>query len=127
VEDKWQRDEDAPRRGSARDQLVEDPERGVEFDFGKARVVRGGHGVSKCGRRWRPPSAGKGRIILLTKLQQGDLGNDVVGPAGPQSAVSLSITGPVCAPLFKAKELDRSICDPRPSLRPLMEYAPADG
>ena len=76
-------------------------------------------------RRCCPPSDSKGRIILLTKLQQGDLGNDVVARLARSRLFAIDHWASLCA-LFKAKELDRSICDPAIA-QALLEYAPADG
>ena len=59
----------------------------VEFDFGKAQVVRADTvfqvRAGVAGRR----DGSKGRIILLTKLQQADLGQRCGRPAGPQPPV----------------------------------------
>ncbi|MEZ6048734.1 MAG: hypothetical protein R3C11_24785 [Planctomycetaceae bacterium] len=51
------------------------------------------------------------RIILLTKLQQGDLGHDVVARLARSRLFPFNHVASLCS-LFKAKELDRSICDP---------------
>ena len=80
---------------------------------------------SRSGRRCCPPSRAKGRIILLTKLQQGDLGNDVVARLARSRLFPIDHWASLCA-LFKAKELDRSICDPAIA-QALIEYAPPDG
>ncbi len=123
VEDKWQRDEDAPAVGlHVTDSWTAPSE--VEFDFGTARVVRADT-VFQVRQALSSAERGKGRIILLTKLQQGDLGNDVVARLARSRLFPVDHWASLCA-LFKAKELDRSICDPALA-QALMEYAPADG
>ena len=76
VEDKWQRDEDALAVGLHVTTRLARPSE-VEFDFGKAQVVRADT-VFQVREALLSAERSKGRIILLTKLQQGDLGNDVV-------------------------------------------------
>ena len=49
----------------------------VEFDFGKVHVVRADT-VFRVREALRDAERDKGRVILLTKLQQADLGHDVV-------------------------------------------------
>ncbi len=123
VEDKWQRDEDALAVGLHVTNTWNGPSE-VEFDFGKARVVRADT-VFQVRQALTSAERSKGRIILLTKLQQGDLGNDVVARLARSRLFAVDHWASLCA-LFKAKELDRSICDPALA-QALMEYAPADG
>jgi hypothetical protein len=123
VEDKWQRDEDALAVGLHVTNSWSGPSE-VEFDFGKARVVRADT-VFQVRQALSSAERSKGRIILLTKLQQGDLGNDVVARLARSRLFAVDHWASLCA-LFKAKELDRSICDPALA-QALMEYAPADG
>ncbi len=123
VEDKWQRDEDAPAVGLHVTTAWTGP-REVEFDFGTARVVRADT-VFQVREALATAERGRGRIILLTKLQQGDLGNDVVARLARSRLFPVDHWASLCA-LFKAKELDRSVCDPALA-QALMEYAPPDG
>src|SRR5690606_32995192 len=76
VEDKWQSDEEAVAVGLHVAQPWRSPS-DIDFDFGKAQVVRADTVVQV---REAPLDAErkKGKIILLTKLRQGDLGHDVV-------------------------------------------------
>ena len=123
VEEKWQRDEDAVAVGLH----VNAPWLGpgeVEFDFGKAQVVRADT-VFQVREALREAERNKGRIILLTRLQQTDLGHDVVARLARCRLFAIDHWATLCA-LFKAKELDRSICDPAIA-QALIEYAPADG
>jgi hypothetical protein len=76
VEDKWQRDEDALVVGLHVANAWRGPKE-VEFDFGKAKVVRADT-VFQVREALLSAEHSKDRIILLTKLQQGDLGSDVV-------------------------------------------------
>ncbi|MFO0877865.1 MAG: BREX-2 system phosphatase PglZ [Gemmataceae bacterium] len=123
VEDKWQRDEDASAVGLHVTASWTAPSE-VEFDFGKARVVRADT-VFQVRQELATAEQGKVRIILLTRLQQGDLGNDVVARLARSRLFPVDHWASLCA-LFKAKELDRSVCDPALA-QALMEYAPADG
>lgn len=123
VEDKWQRDEDALALGLHVVNSWKGPSE-VEFDFGKARVVRADT-VFQVRQALSAVEHSKGRIILLTKLQQADLGNDVIARLARSRLFPVDHWASLCA-LFKAKELDRSICDPALA-QALMEYAPADG
>jgi hypothetical protein len=123
VEDKWQRDADAVAVGLH----VTNPwwcPNAVEFEFGTARVVRA---ETVFGVREALLSAEreKGRIILLTPLQQGELGNDVIARLARSRLFPVDHWASLCT-LFKAKELDRSVCDPAVA-QALLEHAPADG
>lgn len=123
VEDKWQRDEDAPAVGLHVINSWTAPSE-VVFAFGKARVVRADT-VFQVREALALAERCRGRIVLLTKLQQGDLGNDVVARLARSRLFAVDHWASLCA-LFKAKELDRSICDPALA-QALMEYAPPDG
>lgn len=65
------------------------------------------------------------RIILLTKLQQSDLGHDVVARMARSRLFPMDHIASLCG-LFKAKELDRSICEPGIA-HALLEFSPRDG
>ena len=123
AEDKWQRDEGAPAVGLHVTNSWTVPSE-VAFDFGKALVVRADT-VFQVRQALTSAERSRGRIILLTRLQQGDLGNDVVARLARSRLFPVDHWASLCA-LFKAKELDRSIGDPALA-QALMEYAPADG
>jgi len=65
------------------------------------------------------------RIILLTKLQYTDLGQDVVARLARCRLFPIDDWASLCA-LFRAKELDRSICD-QAIAQALLENSPAEG
>ena len=96
----------------------------VEFEFGKANVVRADT-VFEVREALRSAEKDNSRIVLLTGLQQGDLGQDVVARLARARLFTLDHWASLCS-LFKAKELDRSICEPAIA-QALMEYAPPDG
>ena len=123
VEDKWQRDQEAIAVGLHVTTSWVGPGE-VEFDFGKAQVVRADT-VFRVREALRDAERDKGRVILLTKLQQADLGHDVVARLARSRLFAIDHWASLCA-LFKAKELDRSICDPAIA-QALIEYAPPDG
>ena len=123
VEDKWQRDQEALAVGLHITTSCVGPSE-VEFDFGKAQVVRADT-VFRFREALRDAERDKGRVILLTKLQQADLGHDVVARLARSRLFAIDHWASLCA-LFKAKELDRSICDPAIA-QALIEYAPPDG
>jgi hypothetical protein len=123
VEDKWHRDQEAIAVGLHVTSSWVGPSE-VEFDFGKAQVVRADT-VFRIREALRDAERDKGRVILLTKLQQADLGHDVVARLARSRLFAIDHWANLCA-LFKAKELDRSICDPAIA-QALIEYAPSDG
>src|SRR5437660_463286 len=123
VEDKWQRDQEAPAVGLHVTTAWRGPGE-VEFDFGKASVVRADT-VFQVREALLSAERAKDRIILLTKLQQGDLGHDVVARLARSRLFPIDHWASLCS-LFKAKELDRSICD-QAIAQALLEYAPPDG
>lgn len=123
VEDKWQRDLDAMAVGLHVAPSMQGPSE-VDFDFGKARVVRADT-VFEVREALLTAEKEKDRIIVLTGLQQNDLGHDVVGRLARSRLFPVDHWASLCS-LFKAKELDRSICEPAIA-QALMEYAPSDG
>ncbi len=123
VEEKWVRDEDALAVGLHVSAAWAGPDE-VEFDFGKARVVRADT-VFGVRQALRDAERARGRIILLTVLQQADLGHDVVARLARSRLFPVDHWATLCA-LFRAKELDRSICDPAIA-QALIEHAPPDG
>jgi len=123
VEDKWQGDLDAIAVGLHVAQPWNSP-KVVEFEFGKAHVVRA-DSVFQVREAMLDAERSKGRIIVLTKLRQGDLGNDVIARFARSRLFSIDHWASLCS-LFKAKELDRSICDASLA-EALLECAPTDG
>jgi hypothetical protein len=123
VEDKWQRDQDALVVGLHIANSWQGPSE-VEFSFGKAQVVRADT-VFQVREALLSAERNKDRLILLTKLQQGDLGNDVVARMARSRLFHIDHWASLCS-LFKAKELDRSICDPAIA-QALLDAAPPDG
>ena len=94
----------------------------VEFEFGTAHVVRADT-VFQVREALLDAERNKGRIILLTKLRETQLGKDVVGRLARSRLFSIDHWASLCS-LFKAKELDRSICDPSLA-EALLECAPS--
>jgi hypothetical protein len=123
VEDKWKKDEEALVVGLHIANAWRGPQE-VEFEFGKAHVVRADT-VFQVREALLAAERSKDRIILLTKLQQGDLGNDVVARLARSRLFPIDHWASLCS-LFKAKELDRSICDPAIA-QALLDCAPPDG
>src|SRR5947209_4233940 len=76
VEDKWQRDQEAPAVGLHVPSAWSGPAE-VELDFGTAAVIRADT-VFEVREALLSAASQNRRIILLTKLQYSDLGNDVV-------------------------------------------------
>lgn len=123
VEDKWQRDLDALAVGLHVAPSMRGPSE-VEFDFGKAKVVRADT-VFEVREALLSAEKGQHRLVLLTGLQQNDLGLDVVGRLARSRLFAVDHWASLCS-LFKAKELDRSILDPAIA-QALMDYAPPHG
>lgn len=123
VEEKWQRDLEAVAVGLHVAHPWKLPNV-VEFDFGKAEVVRADT-VFQVREALLDAERSKGRIVLLTKLRQGDLGNDVVARLARSRLFAIDHWASLCS-LFKAKELDPSICDASLA-EALLECAPPDG
>ncbi len=123
VEDKWQRDQEAPAVGLHVTTAWRGPAE-VEFDFGMASVVRADT-VFQVREELLNAERQNRRIILLTKLQSADLGHDVVARLARCRLFPIDDWASLCA-LFRAKELDRSICD-QAIAQALLENAPADG
>ena len=123
VEDKWQRDQEALAVGLHVTSVWRGPAE-VEFEFGKARVVHADT-VFQVREELLAAEQSKGRIVLLTKLQQSDLGNDVVARLARSRLFTIDHWATLSG-LFKAKELDRSICDVAIA-QALLDHRPADG
>ncbi|QGJ70866.1 BREX-2 system phosphatase PglZ [Planctomycetales bacterium 10988] len=123
VEDKWQRDIDAVAVGLHVASSMQGPGE-VEFEFGNAKVVRADT-VFEVREALLGAEKDNTRIVVLTGLQQNDLGHDVVGRLARSRLFPVDHWASLCS-LFKAKELDRSICEPAIA-QALMEYAPPDG
>jgi hypothetical protein len=123
VEELWLEDADAAAFGLHVSSSVKGPPE-VEFEFGVAHVLRADN-VFQIREALLEAEEKNDRIILLTKLQQGDLGHDVVARLARSRLFPFNHVASLCS-LFKAKELDRSICDPGIA-HALLEYSPRDG
>ena len=125
VEDKWQRDQEAPAVGLHVATAWRGP---TEVELSRLRQsVRqsGADTVFQVREELLNAERQNRRIILLTKLQYADLGHDVVARLARCRLFPIDDWASLCA-LFKAKELDRSICD-QAIAQALLENAPADG
>lgn len=123
VEDKWQRDEDAFALGLHVTSNWNGPPE-VEFDFGKAHVVHADT-VFQVREALLSAEQAKSRIVLLTRLPQSELGHDVVARLVRSRLFTIDHWATLSG-LFKAKELDRSICDVAIA-QALLDNRPADG
>jgi hypothetical protein len=108
VEDKWRQDLTALAVGLHVARPWKSPNV-IEFDFGRAHVVRADT-VFQIREALLDAERSNARIILLTTLRQGDLGNDVVARLARSRLFAIDHWASLCS-LFKAKELDRSVCD----------------
>ncbi|MDB5350150.1 MAG: PglZ protein [Planctomycetota bacterium] len=123
VEEKWDRDDGAIAVGlHVAAPWAGPPE--VEFDFGTARVVRADT-VFGVRQALRDAERDRGRVVVLTRLQQADLGHDVVARLARSRLFAIDHWATLCA-LFRAKELDPTACDPALA-QALIEHAPPDG
>lgn len=123
VEDKWQRDIEAIAVGLHVSSSMKGPTE-VEFEFGKAKVVRADT-VFEVRQALITAEREHQRLVLLTELQQQDLGLDVVARLARSRLFAVDHWAGLSA-LFKAKELDRSILDPAIA-QALLDFAPTDG
>ena len=123
VEEKWQSDPTALAFGLHVSPLWKAPSE-IELQLGTAQVVRADT-VVQIRETLLDAEASKSRVVVLTKLQQGDLGHDVVARLARSRLFPIDHVASLCG-LFKAKELDRSICEPGIA-HALLEYAPRDG
>jgi hypothetical protein len=108
-EARWQADKDALALGLHVAHPCQAPDE-VEFAFGKAQVVRADT-VFQVREKLMSAERNKERIILLTKLDKGKLGNDVVARLARNRLFHIDHFASLCA-LFKAKELDPLVSDP---------------
>lgn len=123
LEERWQRDDTAVAAGlHVADGADGPPE--VDFAFGTARVVRADN-VFQFRQALEAAERNGGRIILLTPLQQGDLGDDVVGRLARSRLFPVDPWASLCA-LFKAKDVDPSLGDAAVA-QALLASVPADG
>ena len=123
VEEKWQTDPSAFAFGLHVSTVWKAPPE-IELQLGTAQVVRADT-VVQIRETLLDAEESKSRVIVLTKLQQGDLGHDVVARLARSRLFPIDHVASLCG-LFKAKELDRSICEPGIA-HALLEYAPRDG
>lgn len=123
MEDKWQRDEGAIALGLHVTNGWKGPAE-VEFEFGTAQVVHADT-VFQVREALLTAERSKGRIVLLTKLQQSDLGNDIIARLARSRLFTIDHWATLSG-LFKAKELDPSICD-MSIAQALLDHRPPDG
>ncbi len=123
VEEKWKRDIDAVAVGLHVAPSWQGPSQ-VDFEFGPANVVRADT-VFEIRQALRTAEKNKSRLVLLTSLQQAELGHDVVARLARSRLLDINHWSSLCS-LFKAKELDRTVCEPAIA-QVLMDYAPPDG
>jgi hypothetical protein len=123
VDEKWQRDSEALAVGLHVAKPWETPAV-VEFDAWTAGVVRADT-VFEVREALLEAEQTRNRVILLTRLQQGDLGHDVVARLARSRLFAIDHWASLCA-LFKARELDRSICNAALA-QALLDCAPAEG
>ena len=123
VEDKWQRDDEALAVGLHVTSFWRGPAE-VEFDFGKAQVVHADT-VFEVREALLSAEQSKSRIVLLTRLQQSDLGHDVIARLARSRLFTIDHWATLSG-LFKAKQLDRTICDVAIA-EALLDNRPADG
>jgi hypothetical protein len=123
-EARWQADKDALALGLHVAHPCQAPEE-VEFAFGKAQVVWADT-VFQIREKLMSAERNKERIILLTKLEKGKLGNDVVARLARNRLFHIDHFASLCA-LFKAKELDPLVSDPAIAEALLECKRPPDG
>ena len=100
VEELWLEDADASAFGLHVSSSVKGPPE-VEFEFGIAHVLRADN-VFQIREALLEAEEKNDRIILLTKLQQGDLGHDVVARLARSRLFPFNHVASLCS-LFKAK------------------------
>lgn len=123
VEERWQRDVSALAVGLHVAPAIDGPAE-VEFDFGRAQVVRADT-VFEFREALLAAEKDQHRLVLLTGLQQNDLGHDVVGRLVRSRLFPIDHWASLCS-LFRARQLDRAVLDPA-VVRALVEHAPPDG
>jgi hypothetical protein len=123
-EARWQADQDALALGLHIAHPCQAPDE-VEFAFGKAQIVRADT-VFQIREKLMSAERNKERIILLTKLEKGKLGNDVVARLARNRLFHIDHFASLCA-LFKAKELDPLVSDPAIAEALLECKRPPDG
>ena len=123
VEEKWLSDRDAVAFGLHVSPQWKGPSE-IECELGKAQVLRA-DSVVQIREALLEAETKNNRIILLTKLQHHDLGLDVVARLARSRLFPIDHIASLCG-LFKAKELDRTICDPSIA-QALLEFSPRDG
>jgi len=123
VEEKWLSDPSAVAFGLHVSSHWKGPPE-VECEFGTAQVRRA-DSVIQIREALLEAEQNNERIILLTELGQSDLGHDVVARMARNRLFSMDHVASLCG-LFRAKELDRSICEPGIA-NALLEFSPRDG
>lgn len=123
VEERWQRDPDAYAVGLHVANGLKFPS-DFDFDSAKVSVVRADT-VFQVREALLDAERARKRIVLLTKLHETELGHDVVARLARSKLFPINHWASLCS-LFKAKELDRSVCN-ADLAQALLESAPPDG
>ena len=123
VEELWMDDADAVAFGLHASPSIKGPHE-VEFGFGVAHVLRA-DSEFQIREALLDAEEKNDRIIVLTKLHQGELSHDVVARMAKNRVFPFDHIASLCS-LFKAKDLDRSICEPGIA-QALLEFSPRDG
>lgn len=123
VEELWMDDADAVAFGLHASPSIKGPNE-VEFTFGVAHVLRA-DSEFQIREALLEAEEKSDRIIVMTRLHQGELSQDVVARMAKNRVFPFDHIASLCS-LFKAKELDRSICEPGIA-QALLEFSPRDG
>ena len=123
VEERWQRDPEAFAVGLHVANGMTFPTE-VEFDFGKAEIVRADT-VFQVREALLDAEQMQKKVVILTKLHETELGHDVRARLARSKLFPINHWASLCS-LFKAKELDRSVCN-ADLAQALLESAPPDG
>lgn len=123
VEERWLRDPEAFAVGLHVANGLSFPAE-VEFDFGKAEIVRADT-VFQVREALLNAEQKRKKVVILTKLHETELGHDVRARLARSKLFPINHWASLCS-LFKAKELDRSVCN-ADLAQALLESAPPDG
>lgn len=125
VEERWKGDLDALAVGLHVPRSCQGPD-SVDFgnEIGRAEVVSA-NSVFEIREALTQAEVSQQRLVVLTGLQQGELGNDVVARLARSRLFSIDHWASLSA-LFKARQLDQTICQPELA-QALIDYTPTDG
>lgn len=123
VEERWRGDPDAPAVGLHVANGLTFPSE-LELDFCKAEIVRADT-VFQVREVLLDAEQRQKKVVILTGLHETELGHDVRGRLVRSKLYAINHWASLCS-LFKAKELDRSVCN-ADLAQALLESAPPDG